>query len=56
MFYGHCWRSRTPTHWHDWTDFTACVDFSAAKDGALIVAAGAGVTAGAAYYRERLDV
>jgi hypothetical protein len=35
VFYGHYWRSGTPTHRQDWTDFTACVDFSAVKDGAL---------------------
>lgn len=35
VFYGHYWRNGTPTHRHDWTDFTACVDFSAVNDGAL---------------------
>lgn len=35
VFYGHYWRSGTPEHRHDWTDFTACVDFSAVKGGAL---------------------
>jgi hypothetical protein len=35
VFYGHYWRQGTPTHRHDWTDFTACVDFSAVKGGAM---------------------
>ena len=35
VFYGHYWRSGTPTHRHDWTNFAACVDFSAVKDGNL---------------------
>jgi len=35
VIYGHYWRRGTPEHRHDWTDFTACVDFSVAKDGAL---------------------
>ena len=35
VFYGHYWRRGTPEHGHDWTDRTACVDFSAVKDGAL---------------------
>lgn len=36
VLYGHYWRSGTPTHGHDWTDFAACVDFSAVNDGALM--------------------
>ncbi|CAM2951859.1 Diadenosine tetraphosphatase and related serine/threonine protein phosphatase [Mycobacterium intermedium] len=35
VFYGHYWRQGPPTHRRDWTDFTACVDFSAVKGGAL---------------------
>lgn len=35
VFYGHYWRQGEPTHRRDWTDFTACVDFSAVKNGAL---------------------
>ncbi len=35
VFYGHYWRRGTPTQHHDWTDYTACVDFSAVKNGAL---------------------
>lgn len=35
VFYGHYWRQGAPTYLHDWTDFTACVDFSAVKGGAL---------------------
>ncbi|WP_059015789.1 metallophosphoesterase [Mycobacterium sp. M26] len=35
VFYGHYWRSGAPTHRHDWTDYTACVDFSAVKGGQL---------------------
>lgn len=35
VFYGHYWRQDTPTHLHDWTSYTACVDFSAVKGGAL---------------------
>lgn len=35
VFYGHYWRSGQPTHLQDWTDYTACVDFSAVKGGAL---------------------
>ncbi|MGE2736063.1 metallophosphoesterase [Mycolicibacterium vaccae] len=36
VFYGHYWRSGQPRHQHDWTDYTACVDFSAVKSGALV--------------------
>ncbi|WP_029106754.1 metallophosphoesterase [Mycobacterium sp. URHD0025] len=35
VFYGHYWRQGSPKHLHDWTDYTACVDFSAVKGGAL---------------------
>ncbi|EJZ12204.1 metallophosphoesterase [Mycolicibacterium vaccae] len=35
VFYGHYWRSDDPEHGHDWTDYTACVDFSAGKGGPL---------------------
>jgi len=33
--YGHYWRTGTPEHGLDWTDRTACVDFSAVKGGTL---------------------
>jgi hypothetical protein len=35
VFYAHYWRRGTPEHLHDWTDYTACVDFSAVIDGPL---------------------
>lgn len=35
VFYGHYWRQGSPEHRHDWTDYTACVDFSAVKGGKL---------------------
>lgn len=35
VFYGHYWRQGSPEHRQDWTEFTACVDFSAVKGGAL---------------------
>ncbi|MEB3021471.1 metallophosphoesterase [[Mycobacterium] crassicus] len=36
VFYGHYWRQESPTPGEDYTDRTACVDFSAVKkDGAL---------------------
>lgn len=35
VFYGHYWRSGIPEHGSDWTDRTACVDFSAVKGGRL---------------------
>ncbi|MDO0977761.1 metallophosphoesterase [Mycolicibacterium frederiksbergense] len=35
VFYGHYWRQGSPRHLHDWTDYAACVDFSAVKGGAL---------------------
>lgn len=36
VFYGHYWRIGPPTHLQDWTEYTACVDFSAVKGGALM--------------------
>ncbi len=35
VFYGHYWRQQPPKHRHDWTAYTACVDFSAVRGGAL---------------------
>lgn len=35
VIYGHYWRQGAPEHLHDWTDYTACVDFSAVNGGAL---------------------
>ncbi|OBI45653.1 metallophosphatase [Mycobacterium kyorinense] len=35
VVYGHYWRQGSPKHRHDWTDYTACVDFSAVKGGSL---------------------
>lgn len=35
VFYGHYWRSGDPERSLDWTDYTACVDFSAVKGGYL---------------------
>jgi hypothetical protein len=35
LFYGHYWRS-WETHREDWTDYTACVDFSGTGDGPLV--------------------
>lgn len=35
VFYGHYWRENRPEYGHDWTDYTACVDFSAVKGGTL---------------------
>ncbi|MGW0157790.1 metallophosphoesterase [Mycobacterium sp. NPDC003323] len=35
VFYGHYWRKGEPTHLRDWTDYAACVDFSAVVGGAL---------------------
>lgn len=35
VFYGHYWRQGSPEPDQDWTDRTACVDFSAVKGGAL---------------------
>lgn len=34
-FYGHYWRQGHPEHGQDWTNYTACVDFSAVKGGIL---------------------
>jgi hypothetical protein len=36
VFYGHYWRTNTPVHLDDWTEYTACVDFSAGKGGTLV--------------------
>ncbi|MFY9334966.1 MAG: metallophosphoesterase [Mycobacterium sp.] len=36
VFYGHYWRTDNPVHLDDWTDYTACVDFSAGKGGTLV--------------------
>jgi len=35
VFYGHYWRQGSPAPGDDFTERTACVDFSAAKGGAL---------------------
>ncbi|MBX7452211.1 metallophosphoesterase [Mycolicibacterium sp. 3033] len=35
VFYGHYWRQGRPERGLDWTDYTACVDFSAVKGGTL---------------------
>ena len=35
VVYGHYWRRGEPKPLHDWTDYTACVDFSAVNDGTL---------------------
>lgn len=35
VFYGHYWRQGMPEQLRDWTGYTACVDFSAVKGGAL---------------------
>jgi hypothetical protein len=36
VFYGHYWREGAPEHLLDWTAHTACVDFSAVRDGPLV--------------------
>lgn len=36
LFYGHYWRSWSPTQKDDWTTYTACVDFSAVNGGTLV--------------------
>lgn len=36
LFYGHYWREWEPLHRDDWTAYTACVDFSAERDGTLV--------------------
>jgi hypothetical protein len=36
VFYGHYWREGSPKHLLDWTTRTACVDFSAVRDGTLV--------------------
>ena len=35
VLFGHYWRTGTPAHLEDWTARTACLDFSAVKDGDL---------------------
>jgi len=35
VIYGHYWRQGEPEMGHDWTERTACVDFSAVKGGQL---------------------
>lgn len=35
VFYGHYWRQGSPERERDWTERTACVDFSAVKGGHL---------------------
>lgn len=35
VFYGHYWRKGSPQRARDWTAYSACVDFSAAKGGKL---------------------
>ncbi|ORV09809.1 metallophosphoesterase [Mycobacterium celatum] len=35
VFYGHYWRQGLPQRGRDWTDYTACVDFSAVMGGTL---------------------
>lgn len=37
VFYGHYWRKGRPKYGVDWTDHSACVDFSAVKGGDLTV-------------------
>ena len=36
MLYGHYWRRDNPEHLLDWTERTACVDFSAVSGGTLV--------------------
>ena len=36
VFYGHYWRSNHPEFREDWTEKTACVDFSAVKGGTMV--------------------
>jgi len=36
VFYGHYWRQGRPERGLDWTDYTACVDFSAVRGGSLV--------------------
>jgi hypothetical protein len=38
VFYGHYWRRGSPTHLRDWTDHSACVDFSAVTPGGTLTA------------------
>jgi hypothetical protein len=36
VFYGHYWRTDTPVEHEDWTEYTACVDFSAVNGGTMV--------------------
>jgi hypothetical protein len=36
VFYGHYWRQGEPVEHEDWTDYTACVDFSAVNGGTMV--------------------
>ena len=36
VFYGHYWRTDVPLEHEDWTERTACVDFSAVKGGTMV--------------------
>jgi hypothetical protein len=36
VFYGHYWRTGKPVKHEDWTDTTACVDFSAVHGGTMV--------------------
>ena len=38
VFYGHYWRQGSPAPGQDYTDRTACVDFSAVKEGGALTA------------------
>ncbi|MCE5288438.1 MAG: metallophosphoesterase [Nocardiaceae bacterium] len=35
VFYGHYWRQGSPEYGHDYTTYTACVDFSAVRGGRM---------------------
>ena len=36
VVYGHYWRKDSPVEHEDWTQYTACVDFSAVKGGTMV--------------------
>jgi len=36
VIYGHYWRKGSPVEHEDWTQYTACVDFSAVKCGTMV--------------------
>ena len=38
LFYAHYWRTWEPEPGQDWTDYTACVDFSGHPIGGVLVA------------------